>query len=405
MPAYDYLALTATGARQRGVTEADTEQQARQRLRDQGLVPLSVEASRRGSGVANRRRAFGRGARLSGDQVVLFTRLLGTLLNSGLPLDDALTALSKQSESADFKRVALDVRARVLEGHGLAAGLDQFPRIFPPVYRATVAAGAQTRHLPTVLARLAEFLEERQKIASRLKVAMIYPAVLSVVAAAVVTGLLGYVVPEVVKVFTEMHRELPALTRGLIATSDFVRAWGWAVALLLGALAWLLRAVFARPAPRLARDGFALRLPLVGTLIREADAGRFARTLAILLGSGLSMLEALHIAGKAVANRATALELEAAIERVREGAALSQALSRVRGFPPLLAHLVANGENSGELPRMLDSAADAHERSMQVKIAVLMGLAEPLLILVMGAIVLVIVLAILLPIFDMNRLV
>lgn len=405
MPAFDYLALTASGARQRGVTEAETEQQARQRLRDQGLLPLSVESSRRAPDSDGAVRGFKRSARLAGDQVVLFTRLLGTLLNSGLPLDDALTALSKQSESADFKRVALDIRARVMEGHGLAAGLDQFPKIFPPVYRATVAAGAQTRHLPTVLARLADFMEERQRVAQRLKVAMIYPTVLTIVAMAVVSGLLGYVVPEVVKVFAQMNRELPALTRGLIAVSGFVQQWG---ALMLAALigvVFALRAFFARPGPRLARDRFILRLALLGTLIREADAGRFARTLAILLGSGLAMLEALHIAAKSVSNTGTAQELETAIERVREGASLSQGLARVQGFPPLLAHLVANGENSGELPKMLDSAADAHERSMQLKIAVLMGLAEPLLILLMGAIVLVIVLAILLPIFDMNRLV
>ncbi len=405
MPAYDYLALTASGARQRGVTEAETEQQARQRLRDQGLVPLSVETSRRAVGATNASQRYKRTARLGGDQVVLFTRLLGTLLNSGLPVDDALTALSKQSESSDFKRVALDIRARVLEGHGLAAGLDQFPKIFPPVYRATIAAGAQTRHLPTVLARLADFMEERQRVAQRLKVAMIYPAVLTVVAIAVVSGLLGYVVPEVVKVFAQMNRELPALTRGLIAVSGFMRSWGWLLVVSLIGLGFAVRALFARPGPRLALDRFTLRLSLLGTLIREADAGRFARTLAILLGSGLSMLEALHIAAKSVGNTATLGELESAIERVREGAALSQGLARVGGFPPLLAHLVANGENSGELPKMLDSAADAHERSMQLKIAVMMGLAEPLLILLMGAVVLVIVLAILLPIFDMNRLV
>ena len=234
---------------------------------------------------------------------------------------------------------------------------------------------------------------------------MIYPAVLTVVAIAVVSGLLGYVVPEVVKVFAQMNRELPALTRGLIAVSGFMRTWGWLLVLGLIGLGFATRAFFARPGPRLARDHFVLRLSLLGTLIREADAGRFARTLAILLGSGLSMLEALRIAAKSVGNTATLRELEAAIERVREGAALSQGLARVAGFPPLLAHLVANGENSGELPKMLDSAADAHERSMQLKIAVMMGLAEPLLILLMGAVVLVIVLAILLPIFDMNRLV
>lgn len=399
MPAFDYVALSADGARRRGVTEAESAHQARQRLRDLGLVPLSVTSSRREAGSRAPR------ARLSGDEVVLFTRLLGTLLASGLPVDDALTALSKQSEGAEFKRVALDVRARVLEGQGLADGLDQFPRVFPAVYRATVAAGAQTRHLPTVLTRLADFLEERQRLAQRLKVAMIYPAVLTVVAFAVVTGLLAYVVPEVVKVFEQMERELPAITRFLIATSAGVRSYGLLGAGVLVALGLATRHALRRAGPRLALDRLWLRLPLTGRMQREADAGRFARTLSILLGSGLAMLEALNIAAKSVGNTATAIELDRVIERVREGTALSQALAAVTGFPPLLAHLVANGESSGELPKMLDSAADAHERGLQMKIAILMGLAEPALILIMGLVVLVVVLGILLPIFDMNRLV
>lgn len=401
MPAYDYVALAPDGSRRRGVTEAESPQQARSRLREQGLTPLEVGAARRAAGSGG----VPRHGRMSGDEVVLFTRLLGSLLASGLPIDDALTALGKQAERSAFKRTVLDIRARVLEGQGLAAGLEQFPRSFPPVYRATVAAGEQTRHLATVLARLADFMEERQRLGSRLKIALIYPAVLSVVAVAVVAGLLAYVVPEVVKVFAEMEQELPPLTRAMIALSDFVRAWGLAsVALLaLAVLGW--RALLRRSGARLARDRALLRLPLVGTLIREADAGRFARTLAILLGSGLPMLDALHIAARSVSNTATGLELAAAIERVREGAALHQGLARVGGFPPLLTHLVANGEASGQLNEMLEAAASAHERGTQLKLAVVMGLAEPVLILVMGVVVLLIVLAILLPIFDMNQLV
>lgn len=404
MPAFDYLALASDGRRRSGVTEADTAQQARDNLREQGLTPLEVRSEHRDdqSGVA---RVGPRRSRLSDDQVVLFTRLLATLLASGLPVDDALAALAKQAENRDFKRTALDIRASVLEGQSLGTGLDQFPRCFPPVYRATVAAGEQTRHLPTVLTRLADFMEERQRMTQRLELAMIYPVVLIVVALAVVSGLLAYVVPEVAKVFSEMQRELPAITRYMIALSDFVRVWGLAVAVLAVIAVAVARSVFKRPGPRLLRDRLSLRLPLVGALIREADGGRFARTLAILLGSGQTMLEALHIASRAVANTATQIELAAAIERVREGSALHQGLAQVSGFPPLLAHLVANGETSGELPKMLDSAADAHERGMQLKIAVLMGLAEPALILLMGAMVLAIVLAILLPIFDMNQLV
>ncbi|MEQ8232551.1 MAG: type II secretion system inner membrane protein GspF [Gammaproteobacteria bacterium] len=404
MPAYDYLALDPGGTRTRGVTEAETEAQARQRLRERGLVPLEIRATRRGASGASGGLLGARGPRLGGDQLVLFTRLLGTLLKSGLPLDDALTGLARQATDTDFKRVALEVRARVLEGQGLAAGLEQFPRTFPPVYRATIAAGAQTRHLPQVLARLADFMEERQAMRQRLRLALIYPAVLTVVAIAVVSGLLAFVVPEVVKVFEQMERALPPITRALIATADFVRAWGLFALLGLFAAGYATRLLLRRPRVRLGADRLLQRLPLAGSMIRDADAARFARTLSILLESGLPMMDALMIAAAAVGNRATRGEVDGAIERVREGASLSQGLGRVGGFPPLLAHLVANGEQSGELPRMLDSAAEAHERGMQARLSVAMGLAEPLLILVMGAVVLVIVIAILLPIFDMNRL-
>ena len=370
MPAFDYVALDAGGSRRRGIAEADSEAQARQRLRDQGLVPLEVHATRRAPGSSGTSLRSARSIRLSGDQVVLFTRLLGTLLGSGLPLDDALTGLARQTADANFKRVALEIRARVLEGQGLGAGLEQFPRTFPAVYRATVGAGAQTRYLPQVLARLADFMDQRQAMRQRLRLALIYPVVLTLVAMLVVTGLLAFVVPEVVKVFDQMERELPWVTRLLIDAGDFVRAWGLLAlaALILGALAarWLLR----QPRVRLVVDRALLRLPLSGALIAEADGARFARTLAILLDSGLPMIDALRIAAAAVANTATRGDVDAAIERVREGAALSQGLVRVRGFPPLLAHLVANGEQSGELPRMLDSAAEAHERGMQGRLSV-----------------------------------
>lgn len=404
MPAYDYLALTASGARRRGVTEADSEAQARARLREQGLMPLEIRTARQSAGPAGPGSLLRRSPHLSGDQVVLFTRLLGTLLNSGLPLDDALTGLAKQASNNDFQRIALDIRARVLEGQGLAVGLDQFPRAFPAVYRATIAAGAQTRHLPAVLNRLADFMEERQAMRQRLRLALIYPLVLSVVALAVVIGLLTFVVPEVVKVFEQMERELPPLTRYLIATGDFLRVYGLVLLAALLVAGWTVVTLLRRPALRLLADRLLLRLPIAAGLIQDADSARFARTLSILLGSGLPMLEALHIALAAVANRATRIEVEAAIERVREGASLSQSLARVSGLRPLLAHLVANGEQSGELPRMLDSSAEAHERGLQTRLAIALGLAEPALILIMGSVVLVIVLAILLPIFDMNRL-
>ncbi len=334
----------------------------------------------------------------------MFTRLLGTLLESGLPLDDALTGLAKRSGDANFQRVVLEIRARVLEGQTLSSGLDQFPNSFPEVYRATVGAGAQTRHLPTVLARLADFMESQQEIRRRLQLAMIYPAVLSIVAVLVVSGLLAYVVPEIVTVFDQMERELPPITRYLIITTEFVRNHGLKVLAVVVLCAYASRVLLRRARVRILIDKILLALPIAGGLIRDTDAARFARTLSILLNSGYSMLESLRVAAAAVGNRATRIEVTDAIERVREGAALSQCLARVGGFPPLLAHLVANGEQSGKLPRMLDSSAEAHERDTQTTLSIAMGLAEPTLILLMGGIVLIIVIAILLPIFDMNTL-
>ena len=403
MPAYSYVALETDGRQSRGLTEADSERHVRRQLRERGLVPLSVtpttvRASAPSSSSTSR-------ARLKPGHVVLFSRLLGSLLESGLPLDDALSAIARQSGDPALRLVVLEVRSRVLEGSSLGAAVSQFPRAFPEVYCATVGAGEQTRLLPLVLQRVADYLERRQGLQQKISLALIYPLILSLVSVLVVGGLLTFVVPEIVKVFEHTDHALPGITVALLALSGFLTAHWPAIALLaLGGIG-AFRLALRHPRARATLHALALRLPLMGGFIRENDGGRFARTLGILLNSGLSMLDALSIAEKSVVNLVLREELAAAAARVREGESLATALARVRHLPPLVVHLTASGEEMGELPRMLETAALACEREVEMRLAVGLNLLEPALILGMGLVVLAIVLAILLPIFEMNRLV
>lgn len=405
MSAFEYTALTANGRKARGLAEADSERHARRQLREQGLVPLTVRpATEPATKQAGQSRAVSRD-RLGTTEVVLFTRLLGALLESGLPLDDALSAIAKQSADARLRRVVLEVRGRVLEGQSLADSLARFPRAFPEVYLATVSAGEQTRLLPLVLQRVADYLERRQEVQQKVRLALIYPAVLTGVSVLVVAGLLSFVVPEVVKVFEHSAQQLPAITVALLAVSDTLKTHGILGLGLVAAGVGAARALLARPGPRRAWHGMLLGMPLVGEFHRENDAGRFARTLGILLDSGLGMLDALGIAGKSVVNLVLRAELEQVAVRVREGESLGGALARATHLPPLLVHLASSGESAGELPRMLETSANSSERAVQLRLAVGLNLLEPALILTMGVVVLVIVLAILLPIFEMNQLV
>jgi len=405
MAAFEYTALEANGHKSRGITEADSERHARRVLRERGLVPLTVRPTSAKRTPTERTAGHHSRLRLGPTQVVLFTRLLGALLESGLPLDDALSAIAKQSSDPALRRVVLDVRSRILEGQSLADAVGQFPRAFPEVYRATVGAGEQTRLLPLVLQRVADYLERRQEVTQKVRLAMIYPAVLTLVSLLVVGGLLAFVVPEIVKVFEHSAQRLPGITLALLAASDFLQHHG--LLLLAGVTGSVLamRALLQRPGLRRRWDGALLGLPVLGMFYRENDAGRFARTLGILLNSGLSMLEALSIADKSVVNLVLRAELEDAASRVREGEALATALARAPHLPPLLVHLVASGESAGELPRMLETAANSSERAVQLRLAIGLNLLEPALILTMGLVVLGIVLAILLPIFEMNQLV
>jgi len=400
MAAFEYAALDKRGSVRKGVLEGDTPRQVRQQLREQGLLPLAVEEVIRPATQRRYRRIW-----VSASELALLTRQLATLVRSGLALEDALRAISEQTDKTRLKSLLLAVRARVLEGHSLADGLRHFPNVFSELYQATVAAGEQSGHLEVVLERLAEYTENRQYVRQKTFLALFYPLLLTAVAGLVVMGLLTYVVPQVVQVFSHMNQELPWLTRTLIAVSEFLQRWGvWLGLLLLGIGAgfrYLLQ--FERPL-RLFHRGL-LMTPLLAQIERGTNAARFTRTLNILMASGVAMLEALQIAAQVVSNRLMREAVTAASHKVREGSSLHQALGTSGWFPPMTIYLIASGETSGHLEEMLERAAIMQERELETLLGVLLSLFEPLLILLMGGIVLTIVLAILMPIFELNQLI
>ncbi|MEQ1438617.1 type II secretion system inner membrane protein GspF [Fontimonas sp. SYSU GA230001] len=403
MAAYEYSALDAKGRQTKGLIEGDTPRHARQMLRERGLTPLEITEVTESR--ATRTSLFRRGGSLSSTELSLFTRQLATLVRSGLPLDESLTAVSEQSESKRVKRIALGVRAGVVEGNSLAQSLEQFPNAFPTLFRATVEAGEQSGQLDYILERLADYVERRQVMQQKILLAAFYPAILTFVAISVVVLLLTYVVPQVVEVFTSIDAKLPALTTGLIAVSDFLRNYGVYLLIVLALAALAFERLMRQDGFRRGVHRNLLRLPLVGRLVRGANTGRFTRTLGILFGSGVPILEALRIGTQVVGNLPMRDAIEAAAVRVREGAPLSRSLASSKLFPPITVHLIASGESSGKLDEMLDRAAENQEREVETLVAAMMGVFEPLLILVMGGVVLLIVLAILLPIFDLNQLV
>jgi general secretion pathway protein F len=402
--AFEFTALDAGGRERKGVLEADTPRQIRQQLREKGWAPLAVvevkqqEARRQVSSPLFRRR-------ISAVDLALITRQFATLIRSGLPVEEALQTLSRQTEKPRLKSMLMAVRSRVMEGHALATAYEDFPHVFPDLYRATVAAGEQSGYLDAVLERLADYTESRQTLHQKTMLALIYPLIVMGVSLLVVVFLMVYVVPQIVQVFEGIGQKLPLLTRALIATSDFIRSNG--ILLFAGIVAAVVavRMVLSRNGPKRRLHRFLLRLPMIGRLVRGLNTARFARTLSILSGSGVPVLEALRISATVVGNLPMRAAVEEGARRVREGAALHTALEQSGYFPPMTVHLIASGEASGKLDEMLERAAASQEREMEVLITTITELFGPLLILVMGGIVLVIVLAILLPIFDLNQLV
>lgn len=403
MGAFEYTALDTGGKERKGILEGDTPRHIRQLLREKQLLPVTVsEVAQKES---RRQRSFTLTRGVSTADLSLFTRQLATLARAGLPLEEALLAVSQQTDKPRVQSIVLGVRSRVMEGHTLADGLTDFPRVFPEIYRSTVAAGEQSGKLDGILERLADYTEGRELIRQKILAAMLYPIVLSVMCFAIVSGLMVYVVPKVVAVFEQAKGKLPLITKILIATSDFIREWGiWLV--IAAVIAGILFSRWLRnPANRRRYHRFQLHLPMIGKLTRGFNTARFTRTFSILSASSVPVLEALRISGEVVTNLPMRDAVTDAAARVREGAPIGRSLGASRMFPPMTIHLISSGESSGELENMLERAAISQERELDSLLAGMVGLLGPLLIVVMGLFVMGIVFAMLLPIFELNQLI
>jgi general secretion pathway protein F len=400
--AFEYSALDTSGKERKGILEGDTPRQIRQLLREQQLLPVSVtEVAQKEA----RRQRFFLMRRVSAADLALFTRQLATLVRAGLPLEESLLAVSQQTEKPRVQSIVLGVRARVMEGHTLADGFAEFPRVFPEIYRATLAAGEQSGHLDNVLERLADYTESREQLRQKVLAAMLYPIVLTIMCFAIVSGLLVFVVPKVVAVFESSRAKLPLITHLLIITSGFFRSYG--VYLLVGVIIAfvLFRRWLRNPTARRRFQRLQLRVPLLGRLSRGFNTARFTRTFSILSASSVPVLEAMRIAGEVVTNLPMRDAVADAAARVREGAPIGRSLSVSRMFPPMTIHLISSGESSGQLESMLERAAISQERELDGLLGAMMGLLGPVLIIVMGLFVMGIVFAMLLPIFEMNQLI
>ncbi len=406
MTAYRYRALNSEGKLVRGVLEGDSERQIRTQLRGQSLRPVEVGvANKQAAGSQSTSRFSFLQSRISAGDLALLTRQLATLVLSNLPLDEALQAAAQQSRSGRIKGMLLQVRSRVSEGHTLAYAMGEFPLVFNEMYRAMVNAGEHAGYLGPVLEQLAEYTEQRQYTGQKLKMAMIYPFILVGVALAVVVALMVFVVPELVGIFAHSKRELPLLTRALIAGSDFFRDYGMGLLLGLILLVFVIRQLLRNPRRKKRWHGLLLRMPGLSRLLIALDTARFASTLSILMASGVPLLDSLRIAGQVLTNLVLREDSEVVAEHVQEGSSLHRALEQSGHFPPMMVHMVASGEASGELETMLERSATNQERELEMTLGTMMSLFEPLMVVFMGGMVLTIVLAILLPIFDLNTMV
>lgn len=404
MSAFEYTVLDKKGHEKKGVLEGDTPKHIRQILRDQGMVPLTVSPvsnqPEKSTGIK-----VGSSQRMGPLELALVTRQLSALLQSGLPLEEVLKSVAAQNNKSHVKKVLLSIRSKVREGHSLASGMADFPKVFPELYHKTVQAGEATGHLDIILERLADYAETRHRIKQRTTLALFYPALMTVVSIAIVLALLTYVVPEVVKVFDSADKKLPVTTEIVISISNFFKQYYLLLAATIAIAVVSFRAMLHQPLTRAAWHRFILTLPLIGHLTRTTNTARFAKTLSILTASNVPILEALRISGEVLTNLPMRYAVEKATVKVREGASLFNALSQSGYFPPMTLSLISSGEASGKLESMLERSAEIQEREVESTITTLLGLFEPILILVMGAFVLIIVIALLLPIFDLTTLV
>ncbi len=403
MAAFEYIALNERGREQKGVLEADSSRHVRQILRDRGLAPLSVEAS---SEKRTSKRSFNWfRPSLSVSERALVTRQLATLIAAGLPVEEGLLAVSRQTENTRTQKMLAAVRSQVMEGYSLANSFAEYPNAFPISYRATVAAGESAGHLDLVMERLAEFTESQQVSRAKIQQAAIYPVVLFILTLAILAGLLGYVVPDIVEVFSDTGQELPFLTTMIIAISDFVVDYGVYVLLLIVLLAVLLRRLLKVPAIRLVWDRRLLHLPVIARLSRGINAAQFSSTLSILSSSGVPLIDAMTITGEVLSNAWLKQAVSRASVNVSEGSTLNAALEKSGYFPPMMLHMIASGESSGELDDMLKKVATYMQQDVELLTGILLSLFGPLMLLIVGCTVFIIVMAILLPIINLNQLI
>lgn len=411
MATFDYRAIDQQGRHTKGLLDADSERQVRQQLRQLDLVPLSVSPSLKKNSSA----AYP--ARLGATALAIATRQLAVLLRSGMPLSDALNGIAQQSggpgkvrgkgtvKATATSRLFATVRSSVQEGATLCESLQQFPNTFDPLFCATVKAGEHTGHLDSVLEQLADHTESQREFRQKTVAALIYPILLVVLSIAVVTGLMIYIVPDVIKVFIDSGQTLPLLTRGLLASSDFLHSWGLLLLLLITGIVLGLSVAIRQPSIKLQIHQLYLHMPLVQRFSRGVNAQRYMQTLGILSQSGVPLHQGMQIAQQVISNTYLAAQLAIVATRVKEGESLSHALQEMSYFPPLMIYMIASGEASGELDQMLVKAAHQQQQDIKAMVAMAVSLFEPLMLLLMGAIVLTIVLAILLPILNMNQLI
>ncbi|WP_018691387.1 type II secretion system inner membrane protein GspF [Algicola sagamiensis] len=406
MAAFEYKALNAKGKQKKGIIEADTARQVRTQLREQGLMPLEVEVANEKATTAEVGGfsfSFARDIPVS--DKALITRQVATLIESGLPIEASLLAVAEQCENPRLKKMMMTVRSKVVEGFSFADGLAEFPHVFDHLYRSMVAAGEKSGHLEAVLNRLADYTEQRAHMRSQMMQAMIYPIVLIVIACAVTYALLVTVVPKIVTQFVQSGQKLPGLTEFVINASNFASNYGVVVLVGFVVLFASWKQVLKKPKVRLWYDHRLITMPMIGKVARGLNTARFARTLSILTASSVPLLEGMRIAGQVLSNEYIKGVVGEAASKVREGASLKASLEQTKIFPPMMLHMIASGEKSGELEQMLDRAANNQDREFETLVNVSLKLFEPLLIVMMAGVVLTIVMAILLPIIEMNNLV
>lgn len=405
MAAFHYTAINAAGSKQKGIIEADSAKHARQLLREKGLMPLDIStANEKGTKTSSGFLKVSRNQSATTKELALITRQIATLLSAGLPLEEVLSAVAEQTEKSATKGLMLSVRSKVLEGHALASALRDFPHAFSNLYCSTVAAGEKSGHLDIVLQRLADYTEQQYEMRQKVLHALIYPVIMLFVAIGIVGFLLEFVVPKMVAVYSNIGQQLPGMTQVLISISAGIQRFGLYVVLALIIFIILFRYQIKKSLPfREKMHGLALRLPVIGSAIKVVNTARFSRTFAILSSAGVSVLEAMTISSALITNLPIRNAVQEAVKRVREGANINLALKQTTYFPPMSIHLIASGESSGQLENMLERAANNQDNDIARLIETSLALFEPAIILLMGAIVLFIVLAVLLPIFQLDQ--